>query len=353
MNIRMGGLIAAVLLFSSCSGRYQKYQAVSGGTFDVDTTIIGYATSKDRFDKAAGAAFAVIESDGRLYDIYNTYEGVNNLKTVNDNAGIAPVPVDSAILDLLEFSVDAYEFTGGQVNVALGPVLRLWHDQREVGIADPDSAALPAMDDLTAAAQNTDINNLIIDRQAGTVFLAKKGMSLDVGALAKGFTAQRALEAAKQAGMKNLIINMGGNVVVSGKPMDGRDSWSVGVYNPEPDSGEVLLDTIYVNNTAVVSSGNYQRYYVVDGVPYNHIIDPSALMPARRYEHVTVLHPDSGVADALSTALFILPMEEGRKLAESQGAGAMWVGLNGEIGGATNSYAAVSDNYRRALVESK
>ncbi len=338
-------VVSFLLFLSSCSSEYQKFQTTFMGTFDIITNFTAFAQSKTKFDKAAQAVSDLIEHDSKLFDIYNSYDGINNIKTINDNAGIEPVSVDPVILDMLEFSVEVFNITGGAVNVTMGPVLKMWHDYRTQGNENPAYAQLPPYDELSALAENTDINNLVIDRQAGTVFLTKSGMSIDVGAVAKGFTAQRALEVAKKAGLESILINMGGNVVSYGKPMDGRDRWAIGIQDPILN-GEAkgILDTVYANSIAVVSSGDYQRFYTVDGEKYNHIIDPITLMPAKRFTHVSVLHPNSGMADALSTAMFILTQDEGKALLEQNGGEGLWVNLDGSIE-YTEGFAAISQKF--------
>lgn len=333
-----------LLLLPGCTPRYTKYQMQFEGYFDVPCTFTGYARSQEEFDKGAQAVKQLVEKYGMLYDIYNSYEGMNNLKTVNDNAGIAPVPVDPAILDLLEFSLEAYGRTQGKINIAMGPVLRLWHDYRTQGNQDPAAAQLPPFAQLQAQAQNTSIEDLVLDRQAGTVFLTKPGMSLDVGALAKGYTAQKATQVATEAGLDSFLLNMGGNVVTKGSPRDGRENWAIGIQNPDAaKDGTGILDTVYIRDLAVVSSGDYQRYYLVDGQRYHHIIDPNTLMPAQLYSHVSVLHPDSARADMLSTALFLCTEEEGRQLLKENQGEAMWVRLDGSVQ-TTPGYEAVSAN---------
>lgn len=339
---KLTAIVLSLLMLCACGTGWEKYTAYYTGSFDVTVSLIAFSRSEAVFNEAAQAVFEVIERDGKLFDIYNSYEGMNNLKTINDSAGTVPVAADEEIIELLTLAARAHEMTKGLVNAAMGPVLRVWHEYRERGLADEASASLPPMSLLREKSQMTDINDVIVDRQAGTVFLKKPGMSLDVGALAKGFTAQRAMLAAKEAGLESFLLNMGGNVVSCGRPMDGRSRWAVGVQNPDGENeGQTLADTVYVNDRALVSSGDYQRYYTVDGVRYNHIIDPRTLMPAVRFAHVTVMHQDSGMADALSTALFLLPLEEGRALLEEAGAEGIWIGLDGSVS-ATDGYAAVS-----------
>jgi len=274
----------------------------------------------------------------QLFDIYNDYEGISNLKTVNDNAGLRPVRVEPDILELLELSKQAYADTGGAVNVAMGSVLRIWHEYRTAG------EALPATRELRAASLHTDIDDVVIDRQNATVFLADSGLSLDVGAVAKGYAAQKAIDKAVAAGLTSGILNAGGNICVVGSPGDGRENWSVGIQAPQLTEGNVqeIIDTVYLSGpAAVVTSGDYQRFYTVDDVAYHHIIDPQTLFPARNAKAVTVIHPDSAMADVLSTAVFILPYEQGLALVRRMGAEALWLWEDGTET-ATDGYRALA-----------
>ncbi len=302
------------LCFNGCSPALKKYGGAFLGTFDTTVQISGYERSQADFDTSVGLARSVMEELHRLFDIYHNYDGINNLKTVNDMAGITPVEVDTRILDLVELAVDMYPRTGGAVNIALGPVLRIWHDYRNEGVS------LPPEDMLREAYELCDINGVIIDRDAGTLFLKEPGMSLDVGACAKGFASGLAVDALPDG----YILSAGGNVVVAGLPGDGREAWSVGILDPRKDSDKPIV-TLSVSDGAVVTSGDYQREYTVDGVSYNHIIDPATLMPALRYRSVSVIGMDSGLSDALSTSLFILPMDRGRELAAEFGCDVIWI----------------------------
>lgn len=348
---RISAILILLTLFSACtasSSGYGRYQKEFYDLFDTHTIVCGYAKSEKEFGKYADVIYNEMLRLHRLFDIYNDYDGVNNLKTVNDNAGIAKVEVDASIIELLSKAKLAYADSGGAVNAAMGSVLRIWHDFRELGAANPAAARLPEMEKLREAALNTNIDDLIIDEAARTVFLKKAGMSLDVGALAKGFAVQKAVDAAMQAGFSSGFIDSGGNVRVVGKPMSGKDSWSVGIQNPvpAPDDSAALFDTVSVTDMAAVSSGGYQRFYVVDGKAYNHIIDPETLTPAERFSAVTVLHPDSGTADMLSTAIYIMPYEQGFSLIQKYGANAVWISADGTIR-ATDGYKAVSHMFSR------
>lgn len=304
-------------------GGQKRYEASFLTLFDTVTTMVGYADSEEAFTAQAQQIHDELLEYHQLYDIYNDYDGLNNLKTVNDNAGIAPVEVDAKILDMLEFSRDLYEETGGRVNVAMGGVLSLWHDAREAGIEDPANAYLPDQDALEEAARHADWSNVVIDEEAGTVYLADPDLSLDVGAIAKGYAVERVCETAP-AGM---LISVGGNVRATGPKPDGSP-WVVGIENP--DGGD-FLHTLYVEDSSVVTSGDYQRYYLVDGQRYHHIIDPDTLYPATRWRSVSILCEDSGIADGLSTALFTLSQEDGQKLLDAFDAEALWMTQDGEL----------------------
>jgi thiamine biosynthesis lipoprotein len=146
---------------------------------------------------------------------------------------------------------------------------------------------------------------------------------LDVVAIAKGWAAQQVAKSAPEG----LLISVGGNVCATGPKDDTGTPWVVGIENP---NGGAYLHTIYVSEGSVVTSGDYQRAYVVDGALYHHIIDPETRYPSRYWRSVTIVCPDSALADALSTALFLIPLEEGRTLAEKCGVDALWVDHNGE-----------------------
>lgn len=320
-------LLAAVLLFSGCTAmlpaEQTRYEASFLTLFDTVTTMVGYADSEEEFRAAAQSVHDALLEYHRLYDIYHEYPGLANLKTVNDRAGDSPVKVDRRIIELLLFCRQMEQVTGGRVNAAMGSVLSLWHEARTDGLQDPSAAVLPDMEALRAAAAHTGMDAVVIDEAACTVYLTDPAMRLDVGAVAKGYAVEQVCKAAPEG----LLVSVGGNVCSTGSKPDGSP-WVVGLQDPD---GEGNLHTVYVENGAVVTSGDYQRYYTVDGVAYHHIIDPDTLMPGKQWRAVSILCADSGVADALSTALFLLPQADGQALLEQFGAEAMWLDQQGNL----------------------
>lgn len=330
----LASVLAITLLFqlSGCSKENERYQAQFLELFDTVTTIIGYAKDKDTFSDYAQLIYDTLNEYHELYDIYNDYEGINNIKTINDNAGIAPVKVDQKIIDLLKFSKEAYDLSDGEVNVAFGAVLRIWHEYREDGIAYPDKAELPPMDLLKENAKYTDINKVIIDEKAGTVFLEDSKMKLDVGAIAKGYATEQVVRILSDKIINNVLLSVGGNVRAVGGRGEKGQAWNVGVQNPDIESKDQYLLITELENLSLVSSGDYERYYTVAGKEYHHIIDPETLMPATYFTAVSIICEDSGLADALSTITFNMPLEEGRKLIEAlPDVEAMWVMKDGEL----------------------
>ncbi len=304
----------------------EKFSAYSFDWFDTATTITGYAESQAAFDTVANKALALLGEYHRLYDIYHRYDGMENLCTVNDltDGAHRTVTVDRRIIDMLLYAREMHDKTDGMVNVAMGSVLKIWHDYRTVGMDDPAEASLPPMDKLTEAAKHTDIQNMVIDSENNTVTLTDPQMRLDVGAIAKGYATERVAEWLQKQGVKGWLLNVGGNVRAVGAKPDGSP-WTAGLENPEDASADYLA-YLQLTNEALVTSGSYQRYYIVDGKSYHHIIHPDTLMPAEGYLSVSIICPDSGMGDSLSTALFCMSVEEGKALlSRLEGVEASWV----------------------------
>ncbi|PKM90841.1 MAG: FAD:protein FMN transferase [Firmicutes bacterium HGW-Firmicutes-12] len=339
-------LLAVILLISGCANKekqasdeasgYEKYSYEFFGAFDTVIQFIGYTRSEDEFEQYVNKAQGRYEELHKMFDKYNDYSGINNIKTINDNAGIQPVIVSQEIIDLILFSKEWYKKTNETFNIALGPVLSIWHDYREEGKSDPEHAAIPTQEELQTAANLTDLDKVIVDEEIKSIFLSEHGMSVDVGAVAKGFATEIVTRELMEAGIKSCIISCGGNVRIIGKPYDGiRNKWGIGIQDPQGNAlipDDEPLDTVYIRDTSLVTSGDYQRFYVVDGNILHHLIDPKTLMPANHFRAVTVMVEDSGIADIMSTAVFLLSYEESNKLVESiEGLEALWIFPDGVI----------------------
>lgn len=320
--------------FCGCDNKTQleKFKAYYFDYFDTATTIIGYAKTQEEFDKTCEDIKSQLNKYHRLFTIYNRYEGLNNLVTINDvdDGKHNVVTVDREIIDMLTFAKEMYKKTDGTVNVAMGSVLKIWHTYRNSGLDDPANAELPPMEKLKEASKHTNIEDLIIDTENNTVFLADPEMTLDVGAIAKGYAVEKVAKYLETKGITNFLLNVGGNVRTIG--MADTEKWKVGIENPDLNNEEKpYIEFLKLSGESVVTSGSYQRFYIVNGENYHHIIDPETLMPGTKYRSVSVLTDDSGLGDAMSTALFLMDYEAGKQLVEStENVEAMWVMPDGE-----------------------
>ncbi len=338
-------IILQVFSLTACEKNAQKtkYNAYYFDYFDTATTITGYTETKEEFDAICEEIKMLLNEYHRLFDIYTRYEGLNNLVTINDvKDGVhLTVKVDAKIIDMILFAKEMYEKTDGKVNIAMGSVLRIWHNYRTWGLSDPDTAELPDMEKLTEAAKHTNIDDIIVDKENNTVLLADPEMLLDVGAIAKGYAVEKVADHLESKGITSFILNVGGNIRTIG--LNGENQpFKAGIENPDKDNEETpYIEFIELSNNSVVTSGSYQRFYTVNGVNYHHIIDPETLMPGTKYNSVSVITPDSGMGDALSTALFLMDEEEGKALIEStENTEAMWVRPDG-----TQVYSSGFANY--------
>lgn len=315
-------LCLCLILTTGCSAEqakeYGKYSAVFYEAFDTETTVIGYTADQETFDRVFRTVRDRFFRLHEVFDAYNTYAEVHNLCYVNAHAAAAPTPAEPELLELLLWMKQLQPRLNGCVNIAMGAVLALWHDAREAGVS------LPSQEELLARSAHVNFDDVIIDEEDGTVFFADPELCLDLGAVAKGYAVERiAEELLEKREMPSFIISAGGNVRCGEPPLDGRDFWGVGIQDPDSSFNKEVL---YLAGASVVTSGDYQRYYMVDGVRYHHLIDPVTLYPGTHMRSLTIVTEDSGYADALSTAVFLLPFEEGYAFVESlEGVEAMWI----------------------------
>ncbi len=325
-----------ISLFSGCdvAPEKTKFSEYYFDYFDTVTTITAYMETEEEFKTVCEVIKTELSEYHKLYDIYFRYDNVNNICVINEleNGKHNVVKVDKKVIDLLLYSKEMYELTNGNLNVAMGSVLSIWHEYRSLGISDPENAELPSIEKLNEAKTHIDFSNVIIDQENSTVFLADPEMTLDVGAIAKGYAVEQIVQHLIELGYTDILLNVGGNIRTIGNGKDGNP-WKVGIENPDLAKQETVPHIAYLEltNMSLVTSGSYQRFYEVDGKSYHHIIDPETLYPGEKYMSVSVLTENSGLGDALSTSLFLMDYEEGKKLVESlENVEVMWVMPDGE-----------------------
>ncbi len=307
------------------AGLPERKQKIFYGRFDtVSVFYDNSGLSDSEFTKVCTLVEDKLDHYHRLFDIYNSYDGIINVKDLNESRGKGAIDLSRELFDFLEYSKEMHRLTSGEVNIAMGAVLSIWHDYRTEGAQVPDRA------ELEAAALHTDINSLILNREDLTAEISDPLMLLDVGAIAKGYTAERIAETLSAEGYSGVALDLGGNIRAVGKKPDGS-GWHTGIKDPDVSSDGYLYEFELADSSAV-TSGNYERYYTVGDKVYHHIIDKDTLMPSEHFVSVTVITHDSGLADALSTALFNMTYEEGIAIIDTlENIKVIWLTHDGEI----------------------
>ena len=309
-----------------------RSRTISTVYFNTFSAVYSYGDESDvNINNYAAIAEEVLSYYHELFDIYYEYAGVNNIRTINKNAGKKAVAVDREMIDFLLYCKELYTLTNGKTNVMLGSVLKIWHDVREIADGDfgyLNPALLPSEEELNAAKEHVSIDSLIIDETAGTVYISDPNASLDVGAIAKGYTVEILYKRLVSEGADSVALNIGGNLRTIGLKPDGS-LWMTGLTNPDKSASNSVKCRIEIGSSSMVTSGDYERFFYAGNTKYHHIIDPETLMPAAYFSSVTIITENSGLADALSTALFCMSYEEGLALVNSIGGiEVVWIDLD-------------------------
>lgn len=343
--------LSMMMIMTGCSKKYELMSHYITGPFDTITTYMSYVSSEDEFNEQCDYIEEQLNYYDQLFDKYNTYNGMNNLKTINDNAGKKAIEVDQPLIDLLNLSIERNRKISSKVNIAFGSVINIWHDYREEAESHDGVGTVPSDEELEEANQHTSIDSIEIDEKKKTVYINDALASIDVGATAKGYAIELIKDGLIEMGVDNFLLSGGGNVASHGQRKiqkegefyldDCADKFCVGIESPQdgnyaasaddPDSENEAV--LVVQGESIVTSGDYQRFYQdVNGVRYHHLIDPETLYPAVHFRSVSIITEDSGLADFLSSAVFLMEYEEGLKLVNSlDGVEAIWLLEDGKI----------------------
>ena len=299
--------------------------------FDTVSYVYSYSgDSQEDFEATCKAVSGILEKYHKLFNIYYDFAGVTNLKTINDNAGGEPLTVDRELIDFLLYAKELYTLTNGEMNVMMGALLRPWHVCRTNATSDPENATIPSNEVIGKAMDHIDISSLEIDEENLTVRITDPEASIDVGALGKGYATEMAAQYLKNKGIGGYVLNIGGNIRIVGTKTDGT-GWLTGIKDPKNHTS-AYASYITIANTSCVTSGDYERLFYADGKKYHHIIDKDTGLPADHFSSVTIITENSGLADALSTALFCMSYEDGRALVDSlSGVDVLWIDRDGNL----------------------
>lgn len=344
--------LISVLIFSCFNNKEKLYTETVDGLFDTVHVISGYDKSEQEFKKKVKFYQEEMEKLHKLYTSYENFQGINNISTINENAGIKPVKVDRNIIDLLKDTLERNKEISDKVNIAAGNVIDLWDKAKTEG-------KLPEQSELEKMQKCAKTENIVIDEQNSTVFIKEKCTKLNLGAVAKGYAVEQVTKKMEKAGMTSFIISAGGNVKVVGKRKipkkeseitdlkSCKNQFCIGIAlplyndnkidksNPYNNGKNDYLAKIATENMSIVTTGNYQRYFVMDNKVYGHVINLETLKPEDSFASVSVITEDSGLADFMSTTLFLLSYEEGKALIEKMGKkekiDVIWAMKNGDV----------------------
>lgn len=310
----------------------EETQAATGTTHEIlrseskvrkDTTIGSTITSQESYQIGTYitlSIYADAEVPGEVFDDlfnlidyfeYMTSKNIveTELNEINRNAGIAPVAVSDELYDMIRIGLEYSKVSNGLFDLSIGPLVDLW------GIGS-DHAKLPTETEISTTLKSVDYTKIVIDESNKSVYLTEKGMSLDLGAIAKGYIADRLKDMILEKGYESAIINLGGNVLtVGGKP--NSDHWNIGVRDPESDAGSTM-GVLKLKDNSIVSSGTYERFFIQDDVRYHHILNTETGYPEQnKMLSVSIISDLSVDGDALSTTVFLLGLEKGYAYVET------------------------------------
>ena len=272
--------------------------------------VLGTVCSVTLFDQAEGRVYKEIFA--RIREIENLMSvniPASDVSRVNAAAGIQPVQVHEDVYKVIERALHYAQISGGAFDPTVGPLVSLWG----IGTENP---RVPSPEEIEEVLPLINWRNVEMDARERGVFLTRRGMSLDLGAIAKGYAADEAAAIAKRAGIKRAIIDLGGNIVITGEKKD-KSPWKVGVQNPNGQRNE-YIGILQTAELSVVTSGVYERFFEENGGRYHHIFSPSTGYPADNgLLSVTIAAPNSMDADALSTTVFVLGYARGIALLDS------------------------------------
>src|SRR3972149_2796592 len=297
------GWALPTFLSHGCNPRthlYKRSQLLMGTIVEITVA----AKNEQKADEAITAAFKEI---GRLETIMSTYKPESDISRVNAAAGLSPVKVDKDLILAVKTSLQFADISGGAFNIAVGPAIDLWN------VTESEDIPTPA--ELAVTKPLIDYKNVIVNEKDGTIFLTKKGMRINLGGIGKGIAADYAHNVLKTYGISSGIIAVDGDLHAIGKRPDGSQ-WTIGITHPRREAGnkKSTIAKAYLTDMSISTSGDYERFFIKNGVRYHHILSPETLYPSRGFQSVSVLARDSTTTDALSTAIFAMGPDAGIKL---------------------------------------
>ena len=299
-------LASLTLLVTASCGKQLESISLTRSKMSTLVTITAYDRSPAHAQRAIEEAFDRIDAVVQLLNRHQADSEVSQLVTSKQ-----PLRVSPETWHLLTVAKSMSERTGGAFDVTVGPLCLLWKECAK-------AQRLPSQEALDQAREKVGAEGIVLDAAAQTAALGKPGMTVDLGALAKGYVVDQAIAALEANGIKSALVNAGGDMRMIG-PRPGANGWHIGVQDPrDPDNAMALLLTLEVQACAVATSGNYQRFFEIEGKRYSHIVDPRTGEPCSRVPSVTIVcKTDAMTADMWATAASVLAPTDALKLIDA------------------------------------
>jgi thiamine biosynthesis lipoprotein len=297
--------VAMMILLSCTPDKHHMYKK-SSDIMDTMVEITVVSKSANQAEKAIDAAFEEIR---RLERLLSFWTEESEIALIYKNAGKSPVAVSPETFDIIRKSLYVSEKTRGAFDPTVGPVIRLW---------DFWEKKRPETSELEKKLQLVDYRAIKLTSNESTAYLSQEGMSFDTGGIAKGYSADRAADVLMKMGIKAGLVSVAGDIKAFGRKPDGK-GWHVGIRDPRSENSAELIASIELMDEAISTSGDYERYFIEEGIRYHHILDPRTGYPAQGCMSVTVIAKDTVMTDGFSTGIFVLGPEKGLQLLEELG----------------------------------
>ena len=277
---------------------YKRTEKLMGNRFEITVVAADEQFANNKIDLAIGEI-------KRIESLLSTYNDDSQTNQINNQAGINAVKVDKEVFELIERSIKISAITDGAFDISYGSIdKKLWN-------FDKTMTALPDEDTAKRSVQKIDYRNITLDKEKGTVFLKEKGMRIGFGGIGKGYAAEMAKKLLKKEGVTSGIVNAAGDLTTWGYQANNKP-WTIGIANPNC----VNLPFSYMNVTdmAVATSGNYEKYVMINGTKYSHTINPKTGLPVTGIKSVTIISPNAEIADAMATPVTVMGIKDGLNL---------------------------------------
>lgn len=274
---------------------HQKTLRLMGNRFTISVVDDDAKLAEKQIDEA-------IAEVSRIENLLTTFNNESQTNQINENAGIRPVNVDKEVFDLIQRSLRISALTDGAFDISYGSIdKRFWNFDKEM-------TSLPNAEAAKESIKLINYQNIILDTLNLTVFLKEKGMRIGFGGIGKGYAAERAKQLLIKNGVKSGIVNAAGDLTTWGNQPNGTP-WTIAIA--DPDTQNKAFSYINISDIAVATSGNYEKYVIIDEKKYSHTIDPKTGFPVSGIKSVTIICPNAELADAMATPITVLGVDAG------------------------------------------